>query len=173
MIASIQRGRDFESRHPEVFSPVEAMRGPFCCCYAARSLNAASRKRSRLRSPSAADFRMRSASVSSEGDDDDNPNCSRSYVAACAGGFSSRKRPVRGVRRGSALLDSADVQDGVFQVHVHQLGGPQAVPQGQEDHPRVHRSAAKLPTRDEARRIGVNFAKLHTTARCKRSCATL
>jgi hypothetical protein len=35
----------------------------FCCRYAARPLNAASRKRSRLRSPSAADFRMRSASV--------------------------------------------------------------------------------------------------------------
>jgi hypothetical protein len=35
----------------------------FRCRYAARSLNAASRYRSRLRSPSAADFRMRSASV--------------------------------------------------------------------------------------------------------------
>src|SRR5262249_523904 len=35
---------------------------PFCCRYAARSLNAASRNRSRLRSPAAADFRMRSAS---------------------------------------------------------------------------------------------------------------
>src|SRR5215470_5646103 len=46
-----------------VILPVEAMRGPLCCRYAARSPNAASRKRSRLRSPSAADFRMRSASV--------------------------------------------------------------------------------------------------------------
>jgi hypothetical protein len=35
----------------------------FCCRCAARSLNAASRKRSRFRSPSAVDFRMRSASV--------------------------------------------------------------------------------------------------------------
>ena len=37
------------------------------------------------------------------------------------------------------LFDSADVQHGVFQVHllpaqVHQLGGPQTVPEGQQDH---------------------------------------
>ena len=43
------------------------------------------------------------------------------------------------MRGRSALLDSTDVQDGVFQVHllptqVHQLGGPQTVPKGQQNH---------------------------------------
>ena len=43
------------------------------------------------------------------------------------------------MRRGIALLDSTDVQDCVFQVHllptqVNQFGGPQTVPKGQQDH---------------------------------------
>jgi hypothetical protein len=46
------------------------------------------------------------------------------------------------MRRGSPLLDSADMQDGVFQVHlfptqVNQFRGPQTVPEGQQDHCRV------------------------------------
>src|SRR6516162_7054578 len=43
------------------------------------------------------------------------------------------------MRGWSTLFDSTDVQDGVFQVDllpakVHQLGGPQTVPKGQQDH---------------------------------------
>src|SRR5262249_12384778 len=43
------------------------------------------------------------------------------------------------MRGRSALFDSADVQDGVFEVdllpaQVHQLGGPQTMPEGQQDH---------------------------------------
>src|SRR5215471_6558478 len=46
------------------------------------------------------------------------------------------------MRGRSALLDSTDVQDGVFQVdllpaQVHQLGGPETVPEGQQEHCRV------------------------------------
>jgi hypothetical protein len=42
------------------------------------------------------------------------------------------------MRRWSALFDSMDVQDGVFQVRllpakVHQLSGPETMPEGQED----------------------------------------
>ena len=54
--------RGTEYRIPSL-SAGESDGDPLSCRYVARSLSAASRKRSRSRSPSVADFRMRSASV--------------------------------------------------------------------------------------------------------------
>src|SRR5262249_24068889 len=51
---------------------------------------------------------------------------------------------------GSALLNPADVQHGVFEVdllpaQVHQLGGPQTMPEGQQDHGGVAMAPAVVP----------------------------
>ena len=52
----------------------------------------------------------------------------------------------------TALLDSTDVQDGVFQVcllpaQVHQLGGSKTMPEGQQNHGCVTMAPAVVPGR--------------------------
>src|SRR6516164_6886662 len=69
--------------------------------------------------------------TNTNGDTDPCSRCSRRRARS--------SRPVRGCVAGVPCFDSTDVQDGVFQVHllpakVHQLRGPQTVPEGQQHH---------------------------------------